>query len=544
MISFLKQHKRFGLALLMIFIFFLSFAIHYFFYWSKGFVPGEYYNLLIGRNWAQTGKISYESAENVILSTEAVVSQGTPTNLGNKLTFFLYGFLFRLFGFHPELPLYTTFILYSLAAVFIFLLVWRIFDWKIGLIAALLNLVAPFSLPSSNKIGYHEWAWFFLALALLFYFWSKERKLKHLILTGLFLGLSMAAKNSFFVALPAFLFLEFWEERNIIKKAIWRCAVLLIIFLVFSLPLVFMGGNDYLRELFNFPNKYNYSSSDFGHLFPDPYTFHYEKNDYLKNLIANKDTYPGGEFRLWGDSGSYIEYGLSIGFFKAQIITRIYSVWIYLKGFLSLVVFGGMFTWFLIMLGIFELFKKRNYSLIFFSAVYFASWFFWMIFLKTSNYPQLLILSPPILILAGLGIGKIGEMIAQSFYYPKFSAKISMAVAGIFLIFFFQISWWSMRELYLNGEAERQLLKFASSQKNSLDFSKKGVTAVGLSPDILSYYFDRSFVYFVPETIKKLADKKELNQVFQKYNITGFFGYDEETSKIIDKNTNNKLKSY
>ncbi|TSD02225.1 MAG: hypothetical protein Athens071424_163, partial [Parcubacteria group bacterium Athens0714_24] len=274
------------MVILLFIIFLSSFSVHYFIYLSRGFIPGEYYNLLVSKNWAETGRLSYESAENVVLSVENVVSQGTPTNLGNKLIFFLYGFLFRLFSFQPEIPLYTSFILYSLAAIFIFLIARRIFDWKAGLIIAFLNIVAPFSLPATNKIGHHEWAWLFLVLATFFYFWPKERKTKNLILTGLFLGLSTAAKNSFFVAIPAFLFLEIWEYRRAVKMGFLKAGILFFVFLIFSAPFMFIGGNSYLSQMLGFANNYSPSFSGFGHLFPDAYTFHYDKENFLKNITA------------------------------------------------------------------------------------------------------------------------------------------------------------------------------------------------------------------------------------------------------------------
>ncbi len=309
---------------------------------------------------------------------------------------------------------------------------------------------------------------------------------------------------------------------------------------------MFIGGNVYLNVLFGLPNKYELSFFDYGNLFPDPYTFHYEKDNYLKDFFVNKGNYPGGEFAFWGYSGDFLEeWGQDIGFFKLQIVQRAYSVWIYLKAFLSLIVFGGMLTWFFICFGVWELFKEKKYSVIFFSSAYFISWFFCLVFLKTTNYLQLLILSLPISILAGLGIYKTAEIISQSFHMPKLSAKISMAVAGIFLFLFFQISWWNFRESYIHSASIGEANNFVKTERGKLQFNNNEVTAVGwtqTAPDLLSYYFNGNFIYFAPETIKKLADKKELNKVFKKYNITGFVGYDDELSEIISKNTKS-LKS-
>ena len=172
-----------------------------------------------------------------------------------------------------------------------------------------------------------------------------------------------------------------------------------------------------------------------------------------------------------------------------------------------------------------------------------VGWFF----CKLQTTLQHLIMAIPLSILMGIGILKLGELIAPAISFLRFSAgKISFAVAMIFIMMFFSLSWWSLREYYFNGKAEGQLVKFASAQKNSFDFSKKGVIAVGLfhGSDILSYYFDRNFVYFAPETIEKLIRTGKLKEAFRQYDISGFAGYDDNLTEIINKNTGNKLKNY
>ena len=128
----MTRHQNFRLIFLITIIFFSSLLVHYFLYWHWGFVHTEYFNLVIARNWAQTGQLSFENQLNVILSTGDVKEQGVPTDLGNKLTYFIYGLLFKILGFNPLLPLHVSFILYSLAAVCVFLIGWRLFGEGVG----------------------------------------------------------------------------------------------------------------------------------------------------------------------------------------------------------------------------------------------------------------------------------------------------------------------------------------------------------------------------------------------------------------------------
>lgn len=547
MIEYFKLHSKTGLVILMFLIFLASFGVHYFIFWSKGFVQTEYYNLLLARNWAQTGQIAYESKENVILSMQNIETQGMPANLGNKLTFFLYGGLFKIFGFYPDLPLYLTFILYSIGAVFIFLIGWWLFGWQIGVIAALLAVFAPFVLAPSNTIGYHEWAFLFLVLAAFFYFWPNQRKFVHLALVGIFLGLMVAAKNSFFVAVFPFLFLEFWQQK-FTKVGFLNSGIIFIFFLALAAPFVFGGGNVHLAK--NLSEAQYEPSAIFDDFFPDAYIFNYERNSFLDNLLANPEQYPGGEFNLWGKFGAgFSRYGHAVNFWRTQIIPRLFSTWIYFKGlFLSIVIFGGLFTWLLIFVGVSDLLKKKNYFFLTFATSFFIFWLFGLVALRTSNYSQFLILSLPAVFLIALGIKKIAEFVSQTAEIKRISRQfLAVIAAAVLLVFFAQISWWSLRELYANAGPEKMMFQFVHAPQNKNRFDEKGMTAVGwnkVGPLMLAYYLDHNFIYFAPETIQKLAAEEKLSQIFKNYNITGFIGYDYQLTDLINKNTGNKLKNY
>ncbi|MBN2094126.1 MAG: glycosyltransferase family 39 protein [Candidatus Zambryskibacteria bacterium] len=542
-----KKNKVF-VGILLIIIFLFSFGVHYSLYEIKGFSQIEYFNLLIAKNWAETGELSYENAENVVLSTENIKINGVPTNLGNKLTFYLYGSMFRVFGFHPDLPIYTSFVLYSLAVVFIFLIVNRAFNLKTGLTAVLLMNSVPFVLPYSQLVGRHEWAWFFMILAAFFYFWPKKRKYQYLVLSGLFLGLSAATRNSFLVVFPAFFIMELWQYRKSTKLIIQRELILLFSFLIIILPLI--GNNAYIKATLGISTGEHYESfTNFVHLFPDPYTFHYEKNIYIDELITNKNSFSGGEFRLWGDLGSFLdEYGYDIGFFKGEIITRAYSLFIYLKGlFLSLIVFGGILTWFLIFIGFRELVKKKEYIFPLFGIIFFICWLILLVFLKTSNYTHLLALSLPITILMSYGLVRLSEIISDSITFKKIKPSfISWVIVLIFVIMFAQISWWTIRELSANSGLKNSLINFSKTElkKSTIDWSE--VTMVGYSKeetDLLTYYLNQNFIFFDEETVKKLAEERKLNSVLKEYNISGYIGFDDKTSEIIKKNSGD-LKEY
>jgi hypothetical protein len=546
MINFLTEHKKIIFVILIVFIFLASFFVHYSIYRIKGNVHTLYFNLLVARNWSQTGQVAYESNENVVLSTDMIKTEGVPNNPGNKLTFILYGLLFRYVGFYPDLPIFVSFALSSLVAVLFFLIISRIYAWKVGLIAAFLAILAPFSLPASYLVANHEWALFFLMVATFFYLWPRQRKLGFLLMTGLFLGLSAAAKNSYFIAFIPFLITDFWLARVNVKKAILRSAILAVTFCLVVIPLTFVGGNVYLSDVFGLPNNYTESASVFSHLFPDAYTYHYDQADYLKNLLDSQDKSFGNQFRFWGDSSSFLkEYGVPVAFMQTQIIMRVYSAWIYFKGlFLSLIVFGGLLTWFFIFLGTSELRARKNKLIILFSGSFLFFWFLILVLLRTSNYVHLAIISFPVSLVVALGIEKLAIVLSGTVSFKGLTKKsLEFIIIFIFIIVFAQISWWDIRELSLDFSLRGNIIRIAEAHQNSCSPGKKEIIATDYSSDVLAYYTNCSFVYFAPATLAKLADKKEIESVFEMYGVSGYLGYDVQTTELVKKNVRG-LKEY
>lgn len=568
--TYFISRKKLAIFLSSLLIFFISFSIFYFIYSSRGFLITRYDELLIARNWAKTGIAAYESKDNVILASDLIIQEGVPTTLGNRLTFYIYGIIFRSFGFFQTLPVFISFALYSLAAVLLFILFLKIFDFKIALIAASLNLVSPFFLPYTISLGKSEWAYLFMVLATIIYFWPvKQKGAGRLVLTGLFLGLSVASRNSFFIVFLPFLFLEtypfirkfflfriFTSEKNIFKKNILRPIILSLVFLAVAAPFSLLGNNSYFGLAFG-GQKFE-SFHILGHLFPDPYTYRTQGDEFIKDFLKEQDNGSLMErFRLWGDSGMFLEDFSatgSFGIFRTRIIPIFYSIYVYLKAFLSLIVFGGLLLWLLIFIGFSKLTKikdKENEELLVFFAAFFILWFLGLIIPKTSNYPHLIMLSFPILAMSSLGLEELAGAIAKINYLDKLSKGVAMAaVIIVFLFSFWQLSWWHLREYYNNSFAEAAGERFIKNYRGANPFNSAGlenVIAVGYfqkAPVLFNYHFDRNFIYFAPKTLQKLAAQKKLDDVFKDYQISGFVGYEKNISDLINKETNNRLKNY
>jgi len=112
------------IILIAITLFILSLAVHYFPIHKKGYsfnpMGGD---LTIARNLALTGEYKMESEKNVVLSSIRVKEEGIYSNTGNRLNTYIYGWIFKNFGFKQELPLYLSIFLWAIAGLILFFVV-------------------------------------------------------------------------------------------------------------------------------------------------------------------------------------------------------------------------------------------------------------------------------------------------------------------------------------------------------------------------------------------------------------------------------------
>lgn len=545
------NHPKKATIIAALFVFAISFALYFSIYHSKGFLITRYDEVLIARNWAQTGILGYENVDNVVISTKLMSTQGVVTTLGNKLTYYIYGMIFRAFGFHQSLPMYVSFFLYAVSAALLFLLIKKLFGWSIGLLAAAINLVAPFFLPYILSVGKSEWAYFFFIVATLIYFWPvRDKKIGRLIWAGLFFGASVAARNSYFVIILPIIFLELFVSQQFVwKKKIMRSLILSVAFLLVAAPFSFSGGNSYLGLIFG-GQKFE-ASHILDHIYPDPYTAHTEGSQYINGLIDKSKSYSFSQkVSFWGDSGMFLRLfdSARVGFFWGRVIPTIFSFVFYLRAFLSLIVFGGVLMWLLVVLGFKKISaNKSNKSFLIFAVVSLISWYVSLSLAETSNYPHYLMLVYPLVVLAGAGIYVLAEYVSDYFALKDWRRLCAMILVSIaFLLPMLEISWWHLRDYYQNSMAEVAGESFVKNHKSE-DFSQNGVIMVGYFPKasvLFNYHFDRSFIYFHPDTIKSLATQGKLESVFKSYKISGFLGYDEDITSLISQQTHNQLKQY
>jgi len=514
------------IALIAALVFFVSLAVGYWPVYHKGH-PWSFAAdaMILARNLNLVGNYSLDSEKNIVLSSELIAVEGIPSDLGNKLTPVLTSYFFRVFGFTPLLPLWISLGVFAVINVLLFLLVRRRFGFLAGILFALTAVLSPFMLQNAARFGTYEWAMLFLTIALVVYFWREKPPLANLLIAGIFLGLATLARNSFLVLPLAFALYELWQNHS------WKKALTLV------LPLVVFWGIYLGPGLLNGQSIHNAylsgpeeKTTAYMHIFPDPYTWHFERDAYAQTLIGSGD-YGVNEFLL--------KYGYPVSP-QNKITMYLASAWSYPWGFLSVKNTGGPLVLFLLALGIFYL-SQKNKKVLWLFVCWAGSLYVFLIISTGNHFGHMMPLQFPFFLLTALGLLTLFDFVRQS----EFSARAkTMLVFGLLAVFIGHLIWadqemFHEKYLYAQTGQSYATINLVKQAADKLD-KKTDVLAVG-SPNpttsMVNYYTNFSCVYFAPATVQKLIRENKLAWAFAQFGITRVVGYDAELGRDISAAT-------
>jgi len=514
--------SKIKILIIVLILFLASLAIYYYPVYKKGYSFGfNAGNLILARNFAETGQYKMESKQNVILNSSLSAKDGIPYNPGNELTYIIYGYIFKYFGFNQNLALYFSIILWALSGIILFFLVNKLFNLKIAIIFNVIFIFLPVILQGALLSGFYEWAILFFSIALYLFFNVKNKLFwLNIILAGIFFSLSILCRNAFMVSVVPFIIYEFYRHKSVKKLISLGVPIVLIVGMFLGYNFLAGRNTDYLpKDDINFSN--------YGHLYPDPYTFHFEKESYL-NSIQNTSNSLFSEYLL--------KYGHKVSL-KNQLIMYFDSIKFYPKEFIKLIISGGPLIILLMFLGIYYLFKIDK-KLFKFFILWFVVWYVALVILKTNNWDHFLELSWPLILLIALGIYYLFNFIIELNIKNNFK-YIALILISLFIILHFsQCDKWMLHEEY-NTSNMKIVMSFVDIIEKE-DLNNKNIIATDYHPSVplaLNYYTNKNFIYFHPETIKRLLAENSLQSVFDKFRVSHIIGFENDLNNQIHNQT-------
>lgn len=495
-------------------------------------------NALLARNVYQTGLYSAESDLNVFLSSSLIKEQGHLSTVGNRLTSLLYAKVFKITG----LPSENNFVLFSviihaLTLVIFTLVVLYLFGFGIFLIFPLIYIFLPFNWQLPYSLAEYEFALLFLSLFFLFYLYGLKRKYDsiYLIIAGVFLGLACLSAEALLLIVP-FLLIFLWLKKQ--KRFLFYIFAPFVILFVF-LWLSNVSSNVYI-QLFTTQVPEKVKSADFsfyGHIYPDPYTYHFEKDEYLKSLQDQVSENRLDLMEKIGRSKVLTNMGIQgMGFIdRIKVGLMISSRHIF--RFFSLEDIAGPFVFLLMLLGAYSL-RRKNKHLYQFFVYWILSSIFLMAFVVLVVRNHLMDFNWAIALLISLGLLTLGKIVIDYFQFQTKKARIiylAILLAVLYQLVLVNHVAWS--RIYDNSSNLK--IKAYSQEIKKMDIADKDIIAVNLGPSgalNLNYLTNKSVVVLRPETIKSLLEKNKLNFTFERFGVKYILGYSEElTDKIVSQ---------
>ncbi len=529
--------KKLALKIIFFFsVFIIGFSVWYSPVLFKGYAPAEMLDpVLLAKNLDKTGFYSMESERGVFLSSSLIKEEGHIATLGNKLTAYLYAGLFKLTGgalSYENLILFSIF-LNSLTLLIFTFLVYHLFGFRLSGLFALIYVLMPFNWSSVYSVGAYEFSVFFVSLFFLFFLVGKERKYSpvFLVASGVFLTLSALAREALFLLIPVLLvYLWFSRQRKIIISVF---VPIVLILAVFYLP-SFFKDNAY-SNLFFARNAGNQRFVDFnfyGHLYPDPYLYHFEREKFLSGYSQQINQV--GFLQSMEIKKVLANMGERSMTLLDRFLLGIILVTTHFSRFLSFELIGGPFILFFALLGFLYL-KKRREDLFKFFIYWILGVVFLMSFIALVSRSHLEDFNWLIPFLAALGIFFLADLFNEKF---NFSEKSKF----LFFCFLSFVILWNMvladhvvfGKVYDNQEVPK--LEMYAKKIKEAGINDNNVIAFGLhnlEGMTLNYLTDKSIVILTPDTMKKLVKENQLKKVFEFFSVKYIMGYDDELSKSI-----------
>lgn len=494
---------------------------------------------VLARNYALTGQYAMENDLNVALAPELIKTQAHPSYAGNKFNAISYAVVFKLFGWQDwnNLVLISV-IIYALSLVIFSLSVYLLFGLPVAVVFSAVYILLPFNATTARAVNFYEISQLYFSIFVLLYFWGKDRKnnLVYLVAAGIFLVMACLAKEAFFIFLPILFIWLWWRKKN--KELLTMFIPVGILLLIFWLPAMFAESNDYVK-LFVATDKTKNHWSDFrtyGHIFPDPYTFHFDRQfvvDQLNSDLTSKNT-------SWLYKIDRLKVSKNMGVRSINplewFIVGTNNLITHISGYLDLAFTGGPLI-FILMLAGFWVLKRRDKAL-------YGLFIFWFIgSLILWSYVTLVIRNHLmdsgwiIALLVALALTGFPSLLKDYFKLDR----VAKPMAGfIIILVLYSLVLVNHAGLGHSYDSNHNLsLSYLGEKMKASSASSTDVIAVGdfYGHADLNYLSGKSDVYFAPETIMRLMKENKLQDAFDKFNVKYVAGYDDAVSAIIVSST-------
>ena len=533
--------KKFIKILVIIFIFFLAITIWYSPIIFKGYGANDFTpDQSLARNLLKSGKFSIENKFNVMLSSDKIAEQGVTSSRGNKLNPIISASIYKFTGLPDQrTAILIEVIFQALALVFFSLTVWKKFGFAHALIFANVYIFLPVIWLTAIIPVFYGYSLLFLSSAFFVYFNFKKYNYLRYVGAGVFLGLSFLSRDAVALLAPALLIWLWLYDRKAILFLFGSMAIIILSCqITFALYTNTSISNNQHLTFFGLESKQvNPEFGFYGHLYPDPYTYHFNSNEFLNEV---KNTALKNDLAAVSANKSLVNVGVSrpsvIAYFSLAFVLLAKHI----SRLFSLEDIGGPLVTLLALLGLYYMIVKKE-KIWQLGLLWMASAIFIMSFIVLAQRQHMMDFGFIIALFISLGIISLSEIIAK-LEIKRLTKNVLLVGLTIFLIMQFVLSAHVALSRSYDGSGILKLNRL----NRAIELAKLGdgdIIATPLSSseiDSLNYLSDRSIVKFSNDTIKQLIQDKKINQAFQDFGVTHIIDFDQNLTGSIIQSTNVK----
>lgn len=500
-------------------------------------------DILLARNYHQTGVLAVHNNQSILISSNLVKEEGRSLVMSQYLRSFFFAKIFKITGV-PDYNnlILLSIILYALALVLFTILILYLFNIKIAAVFSLIYIFSPLGWGLSGFLGSYEFCLIFWALFFIFYFLGTKKtkqfqgKLNNLffVVSGVFLVLSALSKEVTLVfALAFFVFLVIKKLKGSQasgQQLMYIFIPFIILLIIFWLPSFLNGENKYVSLVTGHTTEKSKSLAQL-HVFPDPYTYYFEKEEFLEKF-RNQDLGWTENLQIKKDLANW-------GFEKISLFERaklgLYILSQHIFRFFSLEDFGGPLILLLWILGMVYL-KKRNTFLYKLFIYWISISLFVFSFVIFAGRDHLMDFIWPIILGIVLGLFYVLQIVKNHFQIEGKKALIlDILIIGLILYNLILVNHVVLGKQYDGDSVPRNMAYAQAIEK--LEIQDSDVIAIpgdsSRDSGILNYLTNKSFVIFKGSTLNKLLEEGKIKQAFEAFGVKYILGYSDELSNRI-----------
>ncbi|PIQ76874.1 hypothetical protein COU78_01080 [Candidatus Peregrinibacteria bacterium CG10_big_fil_rev_8_21_14_0_10_49_24] len=495
----------------------------------------DVYPLLLARNVATSGVFALTDELGRFIAPHLLAEHGVLASADGRLSAMLFALASPYIGWQ-NLPMWGVLsaVIMAVAIFFWWLAAAKIFSVRTAWVSTVLIAFMPAYWRQAVWLDNYNFAFLFLFASFAAYAYLRDRSESGaLVVSGLLFGLSVAAKDAFLIFVPWFAVAYVWVLRPQWKKAaVGVCTFLACTGVIYVLPYVgdireqgFPANHN--LALF-WPNATEVREGFYLHLYPDPYTYFYDRENYDAELLARYAEF--SPLQKLRQQKIFINFNVG----KPNVFMKLLNgAWLFVGSIPSIFhqdTLGGIVLWLFIIPGFLFLRKERPNMVVLLVGLILSSELL-MRFVLHYARDHFMDYGWVFALLAAIGIGGMADACGRS--WKTVSAKTCVVMITLFLA----LQLLQANRIIFARNYSRTFVTEALTLAEHIDaLPEDAVVALGLGStrvEQIAQLSNRTVVPFDSQTMEKLRASNTLESALKMYGVTHAYGYDDDISSSL-----------